>query len=140
MFSSTHWETLEHLWRLLLMLQTSGKKSADKWETSVDEWRRVKTNERPVQTIKDESKTNERRVQTSEDEWETSTILSFMNPESPAVFTSNCNYEIKPCLEDFVLYALIFSFLAIFTGKHLCWSLFLTKLRGLLLNLCNIVN
>ena len=99
--------------RLLLILQTSGKTNADEWETSVDEWRRVKTNERPVQTSKDESKTNERRVQTSEDEWETSAILSFMNPESPTVFTSKrtCKFEIKPCVEDFVLCVLIFSFL-----------------------------
>ena len=55
--------------------------------------RRVETNERPVQTSTGESKTNERRVQTSEDEWETSAILSFMNLESPTVFTSKrtCN-------------------------------------------------
>ena len=44
-----------------------------------DEYRRVKT--------------NERRVQTSADEWETSAILSFMNPESTTVFISErtCN-------------------------------------------------
>ena len=78
----------------------SGKTSADEWEMSADKWRWVKTNARPVQMSKDESKTNERRVQksedewetseneweTSEDEWETSAILSFMNPESPTVF------------------------------------------------------
>ena len=94
--------------------------SADEWETNADEWRWVKTNERPVQTRKDESKTNERRVQTNErrvqaraDEWEASTILSFMNPESPTVFTSKrtCKFEIKPCVDDFVLCVLIFFFL-----------------------------
>ena len=77
-------------------------------------------NERPVQTSKDESKTNERWVQATEDEWEASTdewetsaILSFMNPESPTVFTSKgtCKFEIKPCVEDFVLCVLIFFFL-----------------------------
>ena len=58
-----------------------------------DECRRVKTNEKPVQTSKDESKRNERRVQTSAYEWETGAILSFMNPESPTVFISGrtCN-------------------------------------------------
>ena len=109
--------------RLLLILQTSGKTSADEWETRAGEWRRVKTNERPVQTSKarqrqmrDEYrrvKTNERQVQMSADEWKTSAILSLMNPESPTVFTSKrtCKFEIKPCVENFVLCVLIFSFL-----------------------------
>ena len=61
--------------RLLLILQTSGKTSADEWETNADEWKWVKMNERQVQTSKDESKTNERRVQTSEDEQETSAVM-----------------------------------------------------------------
>ena len=61
-----------------------------------------------------------RRVQTSEDEWETSSddcgtssILLFKNPESPTVFTSKstCKFEIKPCVEDFLLCVLIFSVL-----------------------------
>ena len=36
-----------------------------------------------------------------------------MNPESPTVFASKRTYkfEIKPCVEDFVLCFLIFSFL-----------------------------
>ena len=46
-------------------------------------------------------------------EWETSAILSFMNPGSPTVFTSKrkCKFEIKPCVEDFVLCVLIYFFL-----------------------------
>ena len=42
-------------------------------------------------------KTNEIWVQMSADEWKTSSILSFMNPESPTVFTSKrtCEFEIK---------------------------------------------
>ena len=105
---------------LLLILQTSGKTSTDKWETSADEWRRmrdqcrrVKTSQRQMRDEYRRVKTNERRVKTSADEWETSAILSFMNPESPTVFTSKrtCKFEIKPCVEDLVLCVLIFSFL-----------------------------
>ena len=57
-----------------------------------DEYRRVKTNERRVQT---------------------SAILLFTNPESPTVYTlkRTCKFEIKPCMEDFVLCVLIYSFL-----------------------------
>ena len=35
-----------------------------------------------------------------------------MNPESPTVCTSKktCKFEIKPCVEDFVLFILIYSF------------------------------
>ena len=38
-----------------------------------------------------------------------SVILSFMNPESPTVFTTKrtSRFEIKPCMEDFVLCILI---------------------------------
>ena len=80
---------------------------------SADEWKWVKTIERPVQTSKDEWRRIRDefiRVQTNE-----SAILSFMNPESPSVFTSkrtcNCKFEIKPCVEDFVLCVSILSFL-----------------------------
>ena len=113
---------------LLLILQTSDKTSVDEWETSADEWRRVKMNERPVQTSKDESKTNERWVQATEDEWEASTdewetsaILSFMNPESPTVYTSRrtCKFEIKSCVEYFVLWFLIYFFLIHNTNARL---------------------
>ena len=36
-----------------------------------------------------------------------------MNPESPTVYTSKitCKFEIKPCVEEFVLCGLIYSFL-----------------------------
>ena len=82
-------------------------------QTSAGEWRHSSSNERPVAPSKDKSKTNERRVQMREDKWETGAILSFTNPESPTVFTSKRTgkLEIKPCVEDFVLWVLIYTFL-----------------------------
>ena len=56
-------------------------------------------------------KTNDRRVQTSADNWWESAILSFMNPECPTLYTSKrtCKFEIKSCVEYFVLCVLIYS-------------------------------
>ena len=67
----------------------------------------MKTNEKPVQTSKNESKTNERRVQTNEGKSETSSdecrrmrdeCYSFIHESSVTVFTSKrtCKFEIKP--------------------------------------------
>ena len=54
-------------------------------------------------------KTNEKKVKTGAEKSEMSVILSFMNPESPTVFTTKrtSRFEIKPCMEDFVLCILI---------------------------------
>ena len=58
-------------------------------------------------------KTNVRQVQRSENKWETSYILSLINRESPTVFTAERagKFEIKPCVEHFVLCALIYCLL-----------------------------
>ena len=58
-------------------------------------------------------KTSERRIQTSADVWETGAILSLMNLECPTVYTSKrtCKFEIKSCVEYFVLCVLIYFFL-----------------------------
>ena len=85
--------------------------SEDKWRRMRDQCRRVKTNQRQTREEYRWVKTNVRLVQTRLNNWEMSAILSFMNPESPTVFTlkRTGKFEIKFCVEDFVLCVLIYS-------------------------------
>ena len=78
---------------LLLVITNITNKFQDKCRQMRDECRRAKTSQRYVRDEYRRVKTNERQVQMSADEWETSAILSFMNPESPTVFISErtCN-------------------------------------------------
>ena len=67
--------------------------SENEWSRMRDQCRRVKTSQKEMRDEYRWLKTNERRVQSSADEWETSAILSFLNPESltVSILERTCN-------------------------------------------------